>query len=63
MKTVSLGEFEGYKAKLARVLPALQAAMEPGKIYRLRVAHDDWCPHLKGGTCVCDPDFSFVEVR
>lgn len=37
-------EYQAYRAKLASLLPALQAALKPGGTYILRVAHDDWCP-------------------
>lgn len=55
-------EYQAYRAKLASLLPALQAALKPGGTYILRVAHDDWCPFLRGGHCVCDPTFSAEEV-
>jgi hypothetical protein len=32
------------------------ASIEPGGIYTLAVAHDDWCSLLKGtGPCDCNP--------
>ena len=29
-----------------------------GMVGRIDVAHDDWCPKLRGGPCNCDPDLS-----
>lgn len=36
--------------------------LEQGKIYHLKILHDNWCPKLRGGTCVCSPDYKMEEV-
>ncbi len=32
-----------------------------GAIYDQYIAHDDWCNHLKGGVCNCNPDIRIFE--
>jgi hypothetical protein len=44
---------EGFYAKVSALpLP------KPGTVGLVMVAHDDWCPKIKGGPCRCDPDVS-----
>ena len=47
---------EGYYAKvLALPMP------KGGETEHVMIAHDDWCPKLKGGPCRCDPDVSIQK--
>lgn len=47
-----------YLRKLQRAAKKLQREMKPGEVRHITVVHEDNCPRLKGGPCVCD-----AEVR
>ncbi|MCC7419959.1 MAG: hypothetical protein IT428_06750 [Planctomycetaceae bacterium] len=36
--------------------------LKPG-LHHVSIKHDDWCDHLKGGVCNCDPDVSIVAHK
>ena len=38
-------------------LLSLRAAgrLRAGEVHNIEVQHDDWCPRLVGGRCICDP--------
>jgi hypothetical protein len=45
-----------YLRKLHENEKEITGQMEPGKVYRLEVQHDEWCRLLNGrGDCNCDP--------
>ncbi len=44
-------------AKLARALMEKR-----GQVVTIDIAHEPWCPELKGGECRCDPDI-YVNGR
>ncbi len=44
---------------------ALGLALAPGSMVHLVVAHEGWCPFLRGGPCQCPPDYivEFLDGR
>jgi len=44
-----------YLAKIAYLRRVGLLRLDVG-VHELDIAHDDWCPHLKGKTCRCNPD-------
>jgi hypothetical protein len=54
---------QGYEAAVLRLARELQAAaLEPGALIRVTVAHDSWCAKLRGGRCDCEPIVSVGEM-
>jgi hypothetical protein len=50
-----------HPADKALDLFAFVAGHDPG-VYVATIAHDDWCPALRGGECRCEPDVSIAPI-
>lgn len=46
----------GYLRKLGRAVKRMQRDMKPGELRHVTIIHEDDCPRLKGGPCLCDPE-------
>jgi hypothetical protein len=47
---------EKYEPLVAKALRRKLGPHPPPGIYHVAVAHDAWCPKLKGGRCTCQPE-------
>jgi len=43
-----------YRGKLMHRMALYFSKVEPGRCYVINVRHDDDCPRLCGGECICD---------
>lgn len=51
------------EAARARLLEAVRLGVIPrGKVSDAAIAHDDWCPALRGRGCTCIPDLTIVAA-
>jgi hypothetical protein len=37
-------------------------AFPRGRVTIANVAHDDWCPRLRGGLCRCEPEIAYETL-
>ena len=41
----------------------MRGQLRPGRLVRVDIRHDDWCPALRGGLCSCSPDVALLAER
>lgn len=50
----------GYHERMASQAESLRSIglVGPGSLTHFIIRHDDWCPRLRGGQCLCHPEIS-----